>query len=70
MADKILEISDKLRADEITSIEARDLLLGLFIVSVNEVPFNMQDIMLYYDKSKFVFNSSVSDIVIGMLNER
>ena len=70
MADKILEISDKLRADEITSIEARDLLLGLFIVSVNEVPFNMQDIMLYYDKSKFVFNSPVSDIVIGMLNER
>jgi hypothetical protein len=68
MTDKILEISDKLRADEITSIEARDLLLGLFIVSVNEVPFNMQDIMLYYDKSKFVFNSPVSDIVIGMLN--
>jgi hypothetical protein len=70
MTDKILEISDKLRADEITTIEARNLLLGLFIVSVNEVPFNMQDLMLYYDKSKFVFNSPISDIVIGMLNER
>jgi hypothetical protein len=70
MTDKILEISDKLRADEITTIEARNLLLGLFIVSVNEVSFNMQDLMLYYDKSKFVFNSPISDIVIGMLNER
>lgn len=70
MKERMLIITDALRDGKVSENEARNLLLGLFIVCVNEVPFNMQDLMLYYDKSKFVFNSPVSDIVIGMLNER
>ena len=70
MKEQILEIGEKLRLELITTDEARDLLLCLFIVSVNGVPYNMQDVMLYYDKSKFVFNSSITDILIGMLYER
>ena len=69
MKEQILDIAEKLRLELITTDEARDLLLGLFIVSVNGVPYNMQDVMLYYGKSKFVFNSSITDIVIGMLYE-
>jgi hypothetical protein len=50
--------------------QAKLKLLGIADVSVNEVPFNMQDLMLYYGKSEFVFNSPISEVVIGMLNER
>lgn len=35
MKHKILEISDKLRRNEVTENEARNLLLGLFCVSVS-----------------------------------
>jgi hypothetical protein len=61
MKEQILEIAEKLRLELITTDEARDLLLCLFIVSVNGVPYNIQDVMLYYDKSKFVFNSSITN---------
>ncbi len=70
MKEQILEIAEKLRLELITTDEARDLLLGLFVVRVNGVQYNMQDVILYYDKSKFVFNSSITDVLISMLYER
>lgn len=70
MKEQILEIAEKLRLELITTDEARDLSSCLFIVSVNGVPYNMQYVMLYYDKSKFVFNSPITDVLISMLYKR
>jgi hypothetical protein len=71
MKDKILEIAEKLRLELITEDEARNLLLRLFIVNNNENPINMQDLMLFYQyESDFVFNSSISEVIIDMLNKQ
>ena len=40
------------------------------VVSVNGVAFHMADLIEFYSKSKFVFNSPIADVINAMLNER